>query len=382
MTLSLIRLHTFITLWTICSSTCSPYSHDHRVHDSQTFSTDLSPNQPADFYIARADAYFNLISGKDHQGKNLPSNFLKPEYSKFMVRWEWEPWLLLTGKNSGWSEEWELIDSAIALTLPNSISDRKYRFSTLNPFVRAVVDIKFGGSNQVLRIYEEFTFNTVGEITFMEAWSYDDPALCMDAFHSNVTFKNNIHWPERSSIYRLSTLIPGLGAQGDCAQPYIELNDSVGMKKAYQKEKAFNNYLNRESLVRPLIKDGGSLRLEEAYPNVTYRSQDKGVFRLAEFRDKYRNSFPYQFAEQYILFRNNKDITDNMHISWVPANLYRSIIHGDFVRILSAQYDVLRRATALKAVLIGLLVWKNAMLTGWFVGQKYAYVASSQLPFL
>lgn len=113
-----------------------------RGEEIDIFSTALSPNQPADFYIQRADAYFNLISGNDAEGNPLQDDFVKPEYSKFMVLWEWEPWLLLTGKNNGWSEEWELIDSTQAVSIPHVVKNRVYRFSTTSLFVRAMVDFQ------------------------------------------------------------------------------------------------------------------------------------------------------------------------------------------------------------------------------------------------
>ena len=117
-----------------------------RGEDTDIFSTSLSPNQPADFHIQRADAYFNLISGNDAEGNPLQGDFVKPEYSKYMVRW-----LLLTGKNNGWSEEWELIDSTQAVSIPHVVKNRVYRFPPPIPlsepwltFIMKVLIVSFG----------------------------------------------------------------------------------------------------------------------------------------------------------------------------------------------------------------------------------------------
>jgi hypothetical protein len=52
-------------------------------------------------------------------------------------------------------------------------------------------------------IYEEFTFNNQGEMTFIEAWS-DLPGLLPTA---DLTDR----WAEGADVHRLSTRIPGLG---------------------------------------------------------------------------------------------------------------------------------------------------------------------------
>ena len=281
----------------------------------EAFSTELVANQPADFYLARADAYFNLISGKDSQGKNLPSNFLKPEYSKFMVRWEWEPWLLLTGKNDGWKEEWELIDSTLPLSLPSVISNRVYRFSTVNPYIRSIIDIKYEGSARTLRIYEEFTFNDHGQMTFIEAWTFDDPKVAPEfnvlEKESFIDPSTNRFWPDETKMYRMSTLLPGLGAKGTHGQPLVAKTNSVGMKKAFQKEAAVVKFMRNKS-------------------------------RLGEFRAKYLKPFADQYAAQYAKTGDNKDIAETMDSSKVPAHLLQSALKGDLSRALKAEFDIIK----------------------------------------
>ena len=52
-------------------------------------------------------------------------------------------------------------------------------------------------------IYEEFTFNNEGEITFIEAWT-DSPE------HFPTTDFSD-YWAEGKEVKRISTVIPGLG---------------------------------------------------------------------------------------------------------------------------------------------------------------------------
>jgi hypothetical protein len=51
-------------------------------------------------------------------------------------------------------------------------------------------------------IYEEFTFNDAGEVTFIEAWTDQPGYLPMAADDS---------WGEGPSVTRMSTRVPGLG---------------------------------------------------------------------------------------------------------------------------------------------------------------------------
>jgi hypothetical protein len=82
----------------------------------------VKPNRSEAYYEEQGQAYFDLLSGYDQKGN--PSS-KTPTYSDFCVRWEWEPWLLLTGKNHGSRTEWSVIDALQKITIPVRISERR-----------------------------------------------------------------------------------------------------------------------------------------------------------------------------------------------------------------------------------------------------------------
>ena len=105
-----------------------------------------------------------------------------PSYSPLAARWEWPPWLLLTGFGA---EEMENLDHWVKVFTPASI-DRDCRFFDEQPFARCY--IVFNYADGPCPIYEEFTFNDAGEMTFIEAWSdlpgmlpFGDPVWGVDA---------------------------------------------------------------------------------------------------------------------------------------------------------------------------------------------------------
>ena len=53
-------------------------------------STRLTPQFPADYYIDQGVKYFLTMES------SVPIK-VRPEYSDLVIRWEWHPWLLLTG---------------------------------------------------------------------------------------------------------------------------------------------------------------------------------------------------------------------------------------------------------------------------------------------
>lgn len=88
------------------------------------FATEVTPNLPESYYEEQGQAYFDMISGYDANG--YPSSKI-PKYSDYCVRWEWEPWLLLTSKNNGNKAEWLAIDALQKITLPCKITNRKVK---------------------------------------------------------------------------------------------------------------------------------------------------------------------------------------------------------------------------------------------------------------
>lgn len=88
------------------------------------FSTEVTPKFPDSYYEEQGNAYFDLVSGFDGNGN--PSSKV-PKYSDYLVRWEWEPWTLLTAKNEGNRAEWLAIDALQKTTIPCKVSNRKVK---------------------------------------------------------------------------------------------------------------------------------------------------------------------------------------------------------------------------------------------------------------
>jgi hypothetical protein len=156
--------------------------------DSAT-SVQLAPNLPAAYYVEQGVKYFGTMATA------VPRK-IKPEYSPLVIRWEWHPWLLLTGYR-----RINLINTDNLLKLYNTKYDTiDCRYFDKEPFCRCHVMFNYGGTR--IPIYEEFTFNNQGQITFIEAWS-DYPSL--------IPMKTNDYWAQGNSVRRLSTRVPGLG---------------------------------------------------------------------------------------------------------------------------------------------------------------------------
>lgn len=153
-------------------------------------STCLTPTQTEDYYITEALLYFDTLD------LNAPETNI-PRYHEQVARWEWPPWLLLTGFGSE-----DMINASLALRRidPSTVPERDCRFFTVQPFARCYVVFEY--EKGLCPIYEEFTFNDEGEMTFIEAWSHDP----------NESFTGEERtWGERKDFPRLSTRIPGLG---------------------------------------------------------------------------------------------------------------------------------------------------------------------------
>ena len=148
----------------------------------------------------------------------------------------------------------------------------------------------------------------------MEAWSFDD--LKLDPkfnYLQKELYKDKESgrfWPDEPTMYRLSTLIPGLGVEGENGNPSVHHENSIGMQKAYQMEQKVVASMNHKP-------------------------------RLAEFRMKYLKSFTDQYSEQYALFIKNTDVTDSVDVSKVPLHLLKSALKGDLLRALKVQFHIL-----------------------------------------
>ena len=148
------------------------------------FSTNLKPKFEAKYYVDEGLSYFDTLD-------SYVTKVSKPKYSENVIRWEWHPWLKLTGY-----KRWMMPIDVLPALYPTKVTNRECRFFKVQPFCRCRVWFEYLGIKAPVKIYEEFTFNDFGEITFIEAWTDEvkpDP------------------WGEKGSINRLSTRIPGLG---------------------------------------------------------------------------------------------------------------------------------------------------------------------------
>lgn len=151
----------------------------------------LRPTRLPGYYVAQALAYFDTLD-VDADPENVP------DYGELVARWEWPPWLLLTGFGRD-----NLVDTALALRDldPSTVPERDCRFFDEQPFARCHVVFEYEGGS--CPIYEEFVFDDAGRMTFIEAWS-DLPGL--------LPLAADDPWGEAPQVPRLSTRVPGLGS--------------------------------------------------------------------------------------------------------------------------------------------------------------------------
>ncbi len=151
-----------------------------------------APLQDASYYADQGQRYFDTLDGAADPAS-------QPTYAPWVARWEWPPWLLLTGYGA---EMITAVDAVVLAIYPDTtVPDRDCRGFDTQPFGRCRVVMQIDG--KPCPIYEEFTFNDAGEVTFVEAWS-DLPGL----FPSTP----DDPWAEAPGVGRLSTRIPGLGS--------------------------------------------------------------------------------------------------------------------------------------------------------------------------
>ena len=176
-------------------------------------STCLSPTMSEAYYIEHSNGYFDTMDYNQDMD-------VIPPYSERVVRWEWPPWLRLTGYTRA-----EIIASDALLRLyPSTIPERECRAFDEQPFGRCYVTFYYdehGGLG--CPIYEEFTFNDAGEITWIEAWS-DLPGMRPSP--------DSDPWAEGSDVTRLSTRIPGLGNEAGRIDPESEAMIEAGRSDA------------------------------------------------------------------------------------------------------------------------------------------------------
>ncbi len=171
-------------------------------------STCLTPKFDSAYYIEQGVKYFQTMQS------NIP-NSVVPDYADLVIRWEWPPWLLLTGYT-----KYFLISSDILLKLnPTRYYKLDCRYFDEQPLCRCHVIFDYSGDS--CPIYEEFTFNNQGQMTFIEAWSDYPSKLPMNAGSDNV-WNEDEYWAKQKNVNRLSTKVPGLGN----ATGKIDINSS------------------------------------------------------------------------------------------------------------------------------------------------------------
>ena len=154
-------------------------------------STCLNPTMSEAYYIEQSSAYFDTMDYTVDLSE-------WPPYSELVARWEWPPWLKLTAFTR---ENIESTDTLLQL-YPSTVPERECKAFDTQPFGRCYVVFYYDDhQGRGCPIYEEFTFNAQGEITFIEAWSD------VDGLRPQHT---DDRWAE-DGIYRLSDILPGLG---------------------------------------------------------------------------------------------------------------------------------------------------------------------------
>lgn len=131
---------------------------------------------------------------------------IHPRYAPLVVRYEFPPWLLTTGYGV---QTMRNVDELLRL-YDTDYKSIDCRYFDTQPFGRCHVVFLYGKDDPNTEeddrtecpIYEEFTFNNQGKITFIEAWTDVDFYLPMEPGDD---------WAQGENVKRLSTSIPGLG---------------------------------------------------------------------------------------------------------------------------------------------------------------------------
>ena len=152
----------------------------------------LTPSLPPEHYVAEALRYFDTLD-VDADPESMAA------YAELVARWEWPPWLLLTGFGRD-----AMLETSAALRKldPSTVPVRDCRFFAVQPFARCRVVFEY--EEGPCPIYEEFVFDAAGRTTFIEAWS-DLPEL-------RPRDPAGDPWAEADGVRRLATRVPGLGS--------------------------------------------------------------------------------------------------------------------------------------------------------------------------
>lgn len=180
----------------------------------------LVPRQTPAYYVEQANLYFDTLDTR------FDPDAL-PNYAPRVARWELPPWLWLTG----YERDNMILTTRAALAIdPSTVPVRDCRAFRTQPFARCVVSFSYAGGT--CPIYEEFTFDDRGEMTFIEAWS-DLPGY-------RPTEDPADRWAEAPAVRRLSTRVPGLGSRSG----EIDL-DAPWMRDAARRDPELADFVRR-----------------------------------------------------------------------------------------------------------------------------------------
>ena len=208
-------------------------------HKKAALSSSLRPIKSLEYYADQANKYFDTLD-------TYADRKSKPNYASKVIRWEWYPWLFLTG----YKDHWMWLDHLVTL-YPTKVINRDCRGFKVQPFARCRVTFHYLKSDSFVDIYEEFTFNDQGEMTFIEAWSDLEGFMPMDA---SVDY-----WAEKSGVKRLSTKVPGLGShKGKISRKALrKLSKKDKDLKNLKKRLRFTIFFWTKEAARLLIKGHG-----------------------------------------------------------------------------------------------------------------------------
>jgi hypothetical protein len=179
----------------------------------------IKPQHSAEYYADQSRKYFETLNSS-------VALTVYPNYSEKVVRWEWPPWLFLTGLGT-WNMIWT---DAVQKLYPTGYYKMDCRGFEVQPFGRCHVVFNYDGRE--CAIYEEFVFNEKGEMTFIEAWTDDKTRMPWDPKADP--------WAEGPGVERIATKIPGLGN----AKGLIDVN-SPGMKAAAAADPEIKDFVKR-----------------------------------------------------------------------------------------------------------------------------------------
>lgn len=200
---------------------CTTSADGNSCDGDGALSTCLTPTMSETYYAEQSSMYFDTM---DYTVElETP-----PAYAELVARWEWPPWLKLTA----FGLENITATDTLLLLYPSVVPERECLAFDTQPFGRCRVVFYYDDHNgKSCPIYEEFTFNDDGEITFIEAWS-DLPGLLPMADEADT-------WGEGQTD-RLSARVPGLGR----ADGLIDL-DGDDMLAAAAEDEVLADFLYR-----------------------------------------------------------------------------------------------------------------------------------------